>query len=98
MRKKFKSYATVVAGCSLAVLGGVVGFWPIQILALLVLAFGKAPISALGLGIFLDIVYGAPLGLFHYVYFPFTIASGIALIAERFSSEYIMETSPRTRF
>lgn len=75
MRNKFSVPWGLVAGIVLAVMGFALSLWPIEALAILVLVIGGSPIAAVAAGLVLDSVYGAPVGLLHYVFFPFTLGA-----------------------
>jgi hypothetical protein len=73
--------------------GFVLAFWPLEIIGILVAAGGGVPLMALGIGLLLDLAYGAPLGLAHYLYFPFTIAAFLAIGGRLLAGRFMIERS-----
>ncbi len=71
--------------------GFVIGYWEVSLLGILVAGGAGMPLAAVGLGLLLDIAYGAPTGLAQYLFFPFTIA-GLISIALRWLALRFMLT------
>lgn len=69
-----------IAALLAVVLGFGLPFWPLSVLGLLVAATAGQYVLAIAIGIFLDVVYGSPLGYLHLVRVPFMLFS-IALCA-----------------
>jgi hypothetical protein len=73
--------------------GFLVPFWPLEILGIIVAAFGGVPFGAIGLGLLLDLAYGAPYGFLHYLFFPFTIGSLVAIGLYQLAMRFLIQRS-----
>lgn len=80
----------------LAAAGFLLPFWPLSALGILLLAFSGRFILAIALGLLLDIAYGAPVGRFHFLYFPFTIFAVLSDAARFFASRYLRQSPTDT--
>ncbi len=62
--------------------------WPLGVLGILAAVAARGALLALGLGLFLDLMYGAPPVRFHSFLYPFTflavLALAIRIVAERY--------------
>lgn len=75
------STASGIGAVLLTLLGLLLGFWPMSFFGLLVaLAFGGWPL-ALCLAAFFDVLWGAPVGMLHFVPLPFTMFALIVVLA-----------------
>jgi hypothetical protein len=75
----------------LAVAGFLLPFWPLSLLGVLLAAATGRYIASIVLGLLLDVVYGAPVGHWHVVYVPFTLAAFIASIAHWYLGAYFRD-------
>lgn len=88
----------VLIASFLCVSGGfVVGFWPISLVGVGISAFGGVPIAAILFGLLLDIAYGVPTGVLHYLYVPYTIAALGAIGLRIMSMRFLLERSAQER-
>ncbi len=71
--------------------GFVIPFWPLEVLGILAAAFGGLGVFAIGLGLLLDLAYGMPTGVLHYLFFPFTLLALFALVGKYFSLRVLFE-------
>jgi hypothetical protein len=84
----------MITAFMLAAGGFIIGWWPLELVGILVGAGAGSGIAAVGIGLLLDIALGAPTGLAHYLYFPFSIIAIIALAARYMGVKYFFERSP----
>ncbi|MDE1924770.1 MAG: hypothetical protein KGH79_01135 [Patescibacteria group bacterium] len=77
----------------LAAAGFLLPFWPLSAAGILVLACSGRFILAIALGLLLDIAYGAPIGRFHFLFFPFIILAA-AGGAARYAAMHYLRKSP----
>jgi hypothetical protein len=77
----------------LAAAGYLLPFWPLTVCGILLLALSGRFIFAITMGLLFDVAYGAPVGRFHFLYFPFTIVAVIAS-AVRYSGRQYLRKSP----
>ncbi len=61
--------------------GIVFSFWPLCAAALVVAAVSGQYFAAVSIGLVMDIVYGAPVGHWHWVYAPFTLLSCVMALS-----------------
>lgn len=61
--------------------GFLIGFWPVSVAGVLLAAVLGRWVSALILGLLLDVVYGVPQGFLHIIYFPVTLFALLAVVA-----------------
>lgn len=78
----------------LAAIGFLLPFWPLAALGVMLAALSGNWLGALATGILLDLAWGAPVGLAHFLYFPFTVIAVVAILARWWGSEYFISRSP----
>ena len=76
--------------------GFLVSFWPLSVLGILFVAGMGRWVSAILLGLLLDIAYGAPIGFIHFIYFPFTLLALAAAGVRLFVLHYMRKSSNNT--
>ncbi len=77
--------------------GFLVPFWPLSIVGILMAALSGRFIFAVILGLLLDIAWGAPMGLFKYAFFPFTIVALVGVLARSLGGKYFLDRNPQER-
>jgi len=65
------------ASWALMLLGFALSFWPLGGIGIVLAALQGRFFSAIGIGLVLDIAYGAPTGTLHFLYIPFTFAAAV---------------------
>lgn len=65
----------VVAAAVLVAVGLLVGFWPLCLAGVVFAALVGRWVSAFLLGLLMDVIYGAPTGFLHVLYFPFALCA-----------------------
>ena len=94
MNKKTKRF--ILAVLFLLASGGfLLQFWPVEVVAVLCASLFGFPLFALGTGILLDIAYGAPMGLMHFLFFPFTLIACLGLILRILGKRYFIHKTPQ---
>ncbi len=78
---------------ALATGGFLVQFWPLEALGILLAALTGHWIVAIMIGLLLDLANGAPFGMLHFLYIPFTLLAIVASGARRFGLRYFMNSS-----
>jgi hypothetical protein len=78
----------------LAALGFVLPFWPLSALGVALIALWGRWLIALFIGLLLDLAWGAPLGLFHIIYFPFALLAVVAALARLLGAKYFINRNP----
>jgi fatty-acid desaturase len=77
--------------------GFIIGYWEISVVGIICAAFGGAPIAAIFFGLLLDLAYGAPSGLEHYLFFPFGLLALLCSIVRWFGIRYMLEHRAQER-
>ncbi len=80
-----------IAAFLLAAGGFLVPFWPLELIGIGVATFGGSGVVAVGLGLLLDLAYGAPTGILHYLYFPFTLFAVVVLLGRYVGLRFLFE-------
>ncbi len=84
-----KNPLIVTVSLLLVIAGFFVPLWPLSVLGLLLLALTGHYVVAVVIGLLLDIAFGAPTGVLHFLYVPFTLLSlGISLLRYIFSDYF----------
>lgn len=81
-------------GLVLAAGGFLLPFWPLSVLGVVLLALWGRWFVALVVGLLLDLAWGAPVGLAHFLYVPFTELAVVAALARLVGSEYFISRTP----
>jgi len=55
--------------------------------------FGLWPLVLL-LGLLLDLIYGVPVGFWHFLYVPFTLLSALVAALQHYSARYFISDTP----
>jgi hypothetical protein len=71
-------------------------FWPLSVLGIALAAFSGRWVLAVALGLLLDIAYGAPIGRWHVLYVPFTLAALACVLGHYFFTHYMRKNYPDT--
>lgn len=74
----------------LLAVGFVMSFWPLSIAGVLLAAFSGRIIFAVFVAFLLDVAWGAPTGLAHFLYFPVTIVAVLAMLIRVISSRFLL--------
>ena len=74
---------------ALAAGGFLIPFWPLSVLGIGLAAFTNRWILAMVLGLLLDVAYGAPVGKWHVLFMPFTIAALLCILLHYIASRYM---------
>jgi hypothetical protein len=93
MEKRKKSYVLLAYVFVLAAGGFIASFWPLEALGVLIAALLGYPVYAVGVGILLDLAYGAPTGHLHPLLFPMTVLALLGLIARHWGKRYFFDAS-----
>lgn len=93
MQQKKRSYFFLALVFALAAGGVTASFWPLEVLGVLLAALAAHPAYAVGLGLLLDLAYGAPVGQLHALLFPFTELALCGLVLRYFGKKYFFDTS-----
>lgn len=78
----------------IAAAGFLLPFWPLCVVGVLIAALSGRWIFAILTGLLLDLAWGAPQGLLHFVYVPFTLVGVGAALVRYFLSGYFLDRSP----
>ena len=89
MLKSKRIYSLI--GFVLFAAGFVFSFWPLGALGLLLAAAMGQYGSAIILGLLMDVAYGKPVGMWHFLYVPFTLLSFIVIALHYSLSSYFRE-------
>lgn len=74
-----------------AALGFLVPFWPLCLLGIALMALWGRWLPAIITGLLLDLAWGAPVGLLHFLYFPFTICAAALALARFVGAKYVLD-------
>ncbi len=77
--------------------GFIISFWPVCVLGVLFAAFGGVPVGAVAFGLLLDLAYGAPSGLTHYLFFPFTLVALVAIVGRWVAMRFMLQRGAQER-
>lgn len=72
------------------------GLWPLCIVGILLAALSGRWVTALLLGILLDVAYGVPTGFLHAVRLPFTIFAALSVLVYLFFADHLRKKEPDT--
>ncbi|HEY5383168.1 MAG TPA: hypothetical protein VIJ88_01270 [Candidatus Paceibacterota bacterium] len=81
---------------ALAATGFLLPSWPLSLVGIVLAALSGRWLFAIMLGLLLDIAYGAPVGRWHFLYFPFTLAALVSAGAHYYLIKYLRQTSKDT--
>jgi len=95
-KKYNKARVSIFVPLVCVVAGFVFSWWPLAVLGVIIAAlYGKWSL-ALTLGLLLDLLYGAPLGMTHWLLFPFTLLVLMSLAVRAFLVSYLRKAAPVT--
>jgi hypothetical protein len=77
----------------LAAAGFLLPLWPLSLVGVAIAGLAGRWAFALMLGLLLDIAFGAPVGQWHLLYFPFVFFALVLTMVRYFSSTYIRKSS-----
>lgn len=78
----------------LAAGGFLLPFWPLSAAGILILSSTGRWLSAVLIGLLLDVAWGVPGGVLHFVYVPFTLLALLAVLVRLVLQRYWFEKSP----
>jgi hypothetical protein len=79
----------------LASSGFLVPFWPLALFGVALCALSGRYFFALFLGLLLDLAWGVPTGLLHYLYFPFAILALVCALARLWANRWLFNRQPQ---
>ena len=74
--------------------GFLLSWWPLCAAGILIAALSGRWLFAALVGILIDTAWGAPQGVLHYLYFPFTLLALLAALGYYFLSGYFLDRTP----
>lgn len=75
----------------LAAAGLLLPWWPLSVLGVAWAALSGRWIFAVLIGLLLDIAWGAPTGLYRYLFFPFTIVALLGYVCHYWGGRYFLD-------
>lgn len=78
----------IVAASFVLVALGFLFFWPLSVVGILLAALTGRWITAILLGLLLDIAYSTPIGRLHFLLFPFALLALLGIIAYHIKLHY----------
>ncbi len=78
----------------IAVAGLLLPLWPLCVAGILIAALSGRWLFAAFVGLLIDIAWGAPAGMLHYLYFPFTALALLGALAHWFFAGYFLDRTP----
>lgn len=73
----------IIAASFALVALGFLFFWPLSIVGILLAALAGRWVTALLLGLLIDIAYGTPVGRLHFLLFPFTLLALLGILTRQ---------------
>lgn len=73
-----------------AALGFMLPLWPLSVLGIALMALWGRWFAAICTGLLLDLAWGAPLGLAHYLYFPFVACAVVLSLVRLAAGKYLL--------
>ena len=77
----------------LAAAGFLLPLWPLSVAGVVLASLSGRWIFAVCVGLLLDIAWGAPLGVLHYIYLPFTALALVLALVRYFFAGYFLDRS-----
>ncbi len=71
--------------------------WPLSVVGVVLAALSGRWIFAVIVGLMLDLAWGAPTGMYRYLFFPFTIVALVGFIVRYWGSRYFLDKNPQER-
>ena len=81
----------------LAAAGVLLPFWPLSIAGVLIAALSGRWIFAVIIALLVDLAWGAPTGVLHFLYFPFTLLALAAAAARMWGGRYFLDKHPQEK-
>jgi hypothetical protein len=81
----------------LAAAGFILSLWPLSVLGVALAALSGRWISAVLIGLLLDIAWGAPTGMYRYLFFPFTLLALMGFMLSHFGGRYFLDRHRQER-
>jgi hypothetical protein len=75
----------------LAAAGALLPFWPLCVAGILIAAFSGRWLFAVGMALLVDVAWGAPTGMLHFLYFPFTLLALLGAAVRVWGSRYFLD-------
>lgn len=79
---------------AIAAIGFLMPLWPLCVVGILIAALSGRYFFALLMGVLLDLGFGPPTGMLHYIVVPFTLLAAIAALVRFFGSAYFLDKTP----
>lgn len=81
----------------LAAAGFLLPLWPLCVVGILLAAFSGRWLFALIVAVLIDLAWGVPTGLLHYLFFPFTIVAVLGALARIWGMKYFIDKNPQQK-
>ena len=78
----------IIAASFVLIALGFLFFWPLSIAGILLAALTGRWVTAILLGFLIDIAYGTPVGILHFLFFPFTLLALLGTLARHIKFRY----------
>jgi cell shape-determining protein MreD len=78
----------------IAAAGFLLPLWPLCVVGILIAALSGRWIFAFVLGLLIDVAWGVPVGILHFLYFPFTLLALVGALIYYFSKNYFLDRTP----
>lgn len=88
---------TLAALIALWAAGFLIPLWPLSVLGVVLVALLGRWFLALLLGLVLDLAWGAPPGMLHFLLFPMTLCAILAALVRLVASKYFISAGPPER-
>jgi hypothetical protein len=79
---------------AIAAIGFLLPFWPLCVVGVLIAALSGRYFFAVGMALLLDLGSGAPTGIMHYLFVPYTICAVIAALVRLYAGAYFLDKTP----
>ncbi len=73
---------------AIAAMGYLLPFWPLAVVGVLIATLSGRYVFGVVMALMLDVAWGVPTGILHYLYFPFTLLAFAAILARIFGRRY----------
>lgn len=81
---------------AVAAAGFLLPLWQLSLLGIALAVLSGQWIFAIIIGLLLDVAYGAPVGRWHVLYFPFTIFALVGALLRYYFSSYMRKSTTNT--
>ena len=96
MHKKSTAWITALS-CALVAGGFLLPLWPLSVAGIILAALSGRWLCAVLLGLLLDSAYGAPIGRWHFIYFPFTLAALVGIGVYYYTKANVWQQIPEAQ-